>query len=211
MKVLVLSSMYPNNKVYLSGVFVHEQVKELMKLGVDIDVIAPIPYSPPLFQNIKTKWSLLKEVPEKEKIDNVRIFHPRYLAIPGGLLKGYWSYIYFFNTMRILEKYNLKNYDLVHGHGGLPDDYAGYLISQKLKAPYVLTVHGAAVYATIKNKLHFKKSKKSLESADAVVGVSSKVIERVKKYSIRDSGCYTIHNGFKQLRKQILNRFLLIN
>lgn len=204
MKVLVLSSMYPNSKVYLSGVFVHEQVKELLKLNVKVDVIAPIPYSPPLLQKLKKKWSSLKQVPEVEEIENVRIFHPRYLAIPSGIFKGYWSYIYSLNTLRILKKYNLNDYDLVHAHGGLPDDFAGCLISRKLKLPYVLTVHGAAVYATIKNKSHFNKSQKSIECADAVVGVSSKVTERVKKYSNRISKCYTIHNGFKPSEKSIL-------
>ncbi len=46
MKVLVLSTMYPNSVMYLSGIFVHEQVKALSKVGVEVKVIAPVPHSP---------------------------------------------------------------------------------------------------------------------------------------------------------------------
>ncbi len=63
-----------------------------------------------------------------------------------------------------------------HAHGGLPDDFGTYLLSRKFKIPYLLTVHGAAVYAGQRVKSQFIKSEIAILNANQVVGVSNIIL-----------------------------------
>lgn len=199
MKVLVLSSMYPNSRLYLSGIFVHEQVKEFKKQGIDVTVIAPVPYSPPLISNLKSRWKKIASIPTMELIDGIKVIHTKYIAIPKGIFKAQWSYSYVNSIMNHLSEFpEIQDADIIHAHGALPNDYAAYLLSKKLKKPYILTVHGDAVYVVVKKSKRFKYSKLAIEQAAAVVGVSSKVKERVIEYSDREDNIFVIYNGFNR-------------
>lgn len=188
--------MYPNSQIYLSGIFVHEQVKALKKLGVDVTVFAPVPYSPLLLNNINPKWKSLSKINYVETFEGVKIYHPKYFAVPAGILKQYWSYKYYHSALKMIRSEELGKFDLIHAHGSIPDCHAAYLLAKNLNIPYVQTVHGSSVYAGIKRKQQFVKIKIALENADEVVGVSTKVIQRVKKYTNRKSRMIVIHNGF---------------
>jgi glycosyltransferase involved in cell wall biosynthesis len=191
--------MYPNSVIYLSGIFIHEQVKELKKLGVDVEVVAWVPWSPPILRYLKRKWKLLAKIPPVEVLDDITVYHPRYIAFPKGFLKGYWPRICLASAVRFFRRKGIKlqDVDLFHAQGALPEDYAGYLLAKRFDKPFVLTVHGGSVYATIRKKSHFKKSKIAILNADAVIAVSRKVKERIEKFTGRRENVYVVYNGFK--------------
>ena len=197
MKILVLSTMYPNSVMYLSGIFVHEQVKALSKVGVEVKVIAPVPYSPFPLKHFSKKWSLYSEIPQFEIIDEINVYHSRYLAIPRGILKDYWHFFYNFSVLHHFNITNgLQDFDIIHCHGTLPNDYAAYLLSRKFDKPFVITVHGETVYQIIHQKRKFQKSKIAIENAGAVIGVSSQVVKRITEYTNRTSNLFTVLNGY---------------
>ncbi|MCW8804084.1 MAG: glycosyltransferase, partial [Ignavibacteriaceae bacterium] len=200
MRVLVLSTLYPNSVMYMSGIFVHEQVKALINLGIEVKVIAPVPYVPFFLKRVNNKWLLYDKIPGVELIDGIEIYHTKYVALPNGVLKDYWAYGLSAEVMKLIKSTNeLQNFDLIHAHGALPVDYSAYLLSHKLKLPYIVTVHGETVYQTILNRRKFRKSKKALLEADAVVGVSSKVVDKIKSYTGRKRKIFTVFNGYKKL------------
>ena len=47
MKVLYITTMYPTPVYPQKGIFCHEQVKALKKLGIDVDVVVPTPFYDP--------------------------------------------------------------------------------------------------------------------------------------------------------------------
>lgn len=196
MTILFLSTMYPNSIIYMSGVFVHEQVKSLKKLGVNIEVVAPIPLTFFPLTKIRNKWKLYDSVPIKELIEGVKVYHPRYLSLPRGILKDFWGFIMAFSILKVLKKEKeLGKIDIIHAHGGLPDDHTAKILAQKLKLPYVVTVHGDTVYSTI-NKRYFYRSKEALENANAIIAVSTKVEERIKKYVGLIGNIFCVLNGY---------------
>ncbi len=201
-RVLILASMYPNSAYYLSGMFIHEQVKALKKIGVEVVVFALIPWTPPLIGGLKEKWKKLKKVKENEILDGVEVFHPKYLAIPGGFLKHLWAYVCYWGVKKFAKKNGLKfqDFDLIHVQGALPEDYTAFLLSRLTGLPYVLTVHGTSVYATIKKKIHFKKSKMAIEKANFVIAVSEKVKTRILKFTERKEKIAVIYNGFTPVK-----------
>ena len=196
MNVAVISSMYPNSQVYLSGIFVHEQIKELQKLEVKITVYAPIPLSVFPLTLFSEKWKKLKSVPKYEIIENVKIIHTRYLALPHGFLKHLWAYIFVIPIyLKLRKNQGIEKIDIIHAHGSIPDDYSAKILSKLLKVPYILTVHGETVYMR-KKKAHLKKSLTSINNAAAVIGVSDKVLERIKKLTGRRNNLFKVYNGF---------------
>ncbi len=197
MHVLVLSTMYPNSKIYLSGIFVHEQVKELVKLGIEVTVIAPVPYKPKFLKLTGFGSKAYDTIPKFEVFESVLVYHPRYIAIPGGYFKGYWGYPYAFIINILLKRIEKKKqFDLIHAHGSLPDDFGGYLLSKWMNKPLVITVHGQSVYALVNFPRRFKYSRIALEKANALIAVSSKVEERIRKFTDRRSKIHIVYNGY---------------
>ncbi|MCF8241110.1 MAG: glycosyltransferase [Melioribacteraceae bacterium] len=188
--------MYPNSVVYRSGIFVHEQVKEILNLGYKVTVIAPIPKVVFPINLLNKRYSKYKKVPLFECYEGVDVYHPRFFAFPTGLLKQYWPYLYYI-LLKPLFRRILKNPQnfILHIHGGLPDDYGGVLLASYFKLPTLLTIHGASVYATLRKKSWFEKTKKAIESVDYVVAVSSVIKRRIQKYTDRKDNIITIHNG----------------
>ena len=195
-RILILSSMYPNSKIYLSGIFVHEQVKALKELGYNITVIAPIPISPWFLGIFMRKWKLYREIPILENIESVSVYHPRYFALPNGLFKQFWSYFLVNSILRVLKKEKIK-FDLIHAHGSLPDDHTALLLSKKTNIPFLITVHGETIFSLLRSPQKFSKSREAILEADAVVGVSDIVVERIKKFTNRKDDVFKVLNGYK--------------
>lgn len=188
--------MYPNSRMYLSGVFVHEQVKELKQLGINVIVFAPVPFSPFPLNLISGKWKNYHEIPKYESIDGVDIYHTRYIALPRGFLKRFWAYPYAFFVKYRLKKINIKRkIDLIHAHGSIPDDFAAKLLSKSLNIPFILTVHGETVYYK-KSQNDLNKSIAAILDANAVIGVSQNVLNRVVSITKRKDKLYKVYNGF---------------
>lgn len=193
--------MYPSSVSNYSGIFVHEQVKALINLGIKVEVIAPIPYSPKFLTPFSKKWKLMSQIPKTELIDGVKVYHPKYIAIPGGKLKQYWGYFYAFFARSVVKKIMQdKHIDLFHVHGTIPDDHAVSILSKEINIPFVATVHGASVFSIRKKKKHFLRSLNAKIEASAIICVSKVLKEKMKQYigPSYKGEFYTIYNGFKQ-------------
>lgn len=196
MNVLILSTMYPNSVLYLSGVFVHKQVLSLKRLGTNVVVIAPVPYVFPFLSLLSLKWNSYKKIPLKEIIDGILIYHPRYVALPRGLLKNLWAYIYFFNVKRVVKKEKIS-FDIIHAHGSIPNDYAAFLLSRTTNRPYVITVHGDTIYLVAKNKKWLRLTKKTLSKADVIIAVSTNLKEKIKGLVEPKNDIQVVLNGYE--------------
>lgn len=200
MKILVLSTMYPNSVMYMPGIFVHQQVRALIELGLNITVVAPVPYTPFPFYLINKKWNNFHKVPRNEIIEGVRIHHSKYTAVHNGVLKDFWAYSYLNSAINFIKESNKElKFDLIHAHGSLPDDHAALLISRKLNIPFIVTVHGSTINQLYKKRT-FYRSKQAIVFADAVIGVSEKVVSKIKEHTGRTEKLFKILNGHKSIK-----------
>lgn len=197
MHVLIISHMFPNKYNPNYGIFVQKQVEELTKRGLKVTVLAPTPIVFPLLKYFSAKWKKYSLIPKEEKIGDIRVIHSRFLAIPGGFLKQYWGYInYFLFKNKIIKLNKSEKFDIIHAQGSAPDDYAAYLLSQKLKTPYIQTLHGDAVLNLAKKGKRFSRSKIAIEKANAVITVSSKIKNKVYELTERKDNIVKILNGY---------------
>src|SRR5262245_3133849 len=80
MKVLVFTSLFPNNIQPNLGVFVKERMAAVARIeGCEVRVIAPVPYQPPI--RIGKRWEY-SQIAHQEVIEGMQVYHPRYFLIP---------------------------------------------------------------------------------------------------------------------------------
>lgn len=197
MRVLVLSQMYPKPYNDVDGIFVHNQVKELIKKGCEVRVVSPERFVPFPLNYIIRKWQVYRGVKKKNILDGVRISFPRYVLIPRARL--FWIsglLMYYGIKTSIKSLYQEFAFDIIHAHVALPEGFAAVMLKQEYRVPVILTIHGADLQKTILRNRRCKDAVgKVFEQADHIITVSDKL----KGVATNNYGCEgkttTIPNG----------------
>jgi len=197
MKVLVLSHMYPSTFNEVAGIFVHEQVKALVKEGVGVQVVSPVPWAPFPINRMSQKWKAYSEVPAKSAFDGINVWYPRYLAFPKAWFFASSGQRLYHGIKDVVSKiYQEFPFDLIHAHVALPDGYAGALLGQRLGKPLVITVHGQDLQHTVDRNAACRRAVYyALESASRTILVSHKLKRLAAKYFNLHDKLVVVPNG----------------
>lgn len=187
MRVLYLTGMYPTPAFPQKGIFCHEQVKALKKQGVDVDVVVPVTFYD-------------REKPPKVwEYEGVTVRYVRFFKVPGvRLFEKIGTFFYW--ALRF-SGIDFRKYDVLHADAPLPAGYAAMKISQKFKIPYVIHGHGLDVfseksYAGAPNCHKIVEiSARVYEKADAIAGVSQKVLDQIQTKVDVAQKAYVVFNG----------------
>jgi glycosyltransferase involved in cell wall biosynthesis len=147
LKVCMLTTSFPRFKGDPAGIFIYNLCMQLIKKGIDIEVIAPHDQGCKFSEN----WDGLK-------IHRFPYFYPfkcQRLCYGAGILKNMTQRVLtmvqlpFFVIAEIL--YSLLiikrcKADLIHAHWCLPQGLTGMLCSRVYGIPCVMTIHGSDVY-----------------------------------------------------------------
>ncbi len=186
MRVLYISGMYPTPAHPQKGIFCHEQVKALKKIGVDVDVAVPVPFYDR--EPGCRVWDY----------EGVHIRYVRFFKLPGARDFQRTGK----NLFPALDKaFDLKEYDIYHADAALPAGQAAMIAGRKFGKPYVVHGHGLDVfleesYAGRSNVGKIVEwSVIVYQNAAAVCGVSRKVLDRIsEKVDLSDRG-HVVYNG----------------
>ncbi|KUO72799.1 MAG: glycosyl transferase family 1 [Desulfosporosinus sp. BRH_c37] len=197
MRVLMLSHMYPNAVSPLAGIFVRQQAVALARLGVEINVVAPVPWVPS-FMVRRGKWGEYPLVPFVEQPDGFPIFHPRVLEFPRSLFFEFYPQTYTHGIRRVFTEQIARGVDIIHAHVAHPDGAAALNFGLQFNIPVVVTIHGQDFAYTLKrSRICAESVRATLKRASAVILVSEKLkshygletwADQLKKYRI-------IYNG----------------
>lgn len=182
MKILVISHMYPSAQNPAYGIFIHQQVKALKDLGCEVKVISPVPLAPWPLTVLKKKWRAYAVVPERDVIDGVEVFYPRYPEFPRSFLLAYSGLLMFLGVRRLARRlYQDFKYDIIHAHVALPDGHAAYLLKKSYPLPFIVTIHGQDLQSTLhKGKSCCARLDEVLGDSDTIITVSSKLKNIIK-------------------------------
>jgi len=186
MRVLTLTPFYPTASDDAAGCFTAEPLPALQKLGIRPHVIAvqpfyraaekPDPLSPP------ATWV-------------------RYPCLPGGIgLASAGRLLYASLVSEVRSIHESEPFDLIHAHAALPCGHAASLLSCELGIPSVVTVHGLDAYFTrqvqgITGDWCERVARFVYCSAARVIGISSKVVDRVAAAAFGPLRMKVIYNG----------------
>ena len=193
MKILVFTSLFPNNVWPTQGVFIKERMWAFSKLeGVALKVVAPVPYFPPIKIGQRSQY---RQVVQQEVVEGVEVTHPRYLMAPkiGMSLYGLFLCLSVLSHLKRIQK--TFDFDVIDSHFVYPDGFAAVLLGKILKKPVTISARGSDVnvYKDLRVIPHLLRY--ALNRADRVVAVSQALAGAIEGLGIAKEKIVVIPNG----------------
>lgn len=171
MKIGVITSVYPEYEGDSHGIFVHRLMREVIKHGHEVYVLAP-------YAGGKTKYNL-----EGVNVKKFNYFYPKKLQRLAGrsgmidnVKEGFFVKIQvlsflFFNIFYSLK--NLRDMDIIHVQWPVPNGLGALFLKKIYGFPYINTIHGEEVHLSKRYHLLFglrwlvKNSEKTITNSSA--------------------------------------------
>ena len=99
MKVLFISSLFPNREQPVRGIYNLYQITHLSKM-CDVSVCAPFFWFP--FLKKGNKGANLKNIPSFEMIQGIEAHHPRVFYTPKTA-RSFYGYFYFLSLLKVFQ------------------------------------------------------------------------------------------------------------
>lgn len=174
MRILILTNMYPNERDLNCGIFIHSQTKHLLKAGGKVKVIFPVPYIP-MIACIRHKWKHYANIPEKNTIEMVPVFYPRYLRFPGKWFHSLACFTQYWGVKKTVKSI-IKEFKphVIHAHAATVAGYVGLILKKKYNLPLVCSLRGDDINKyPYYSRLTMSLTKKLLSKADQLLSVSN--------------------------------------
>src|SRR5262245_48288858 len=143
MRVLIITTIFPNALEPLSSPFNRQQFAELGKL-CQVEVLATIPWFPGA--RAFSRWSAagrLAGVPASDTIAGLPVLHPRTLFVPR-VGHGVAAALYAASLLPSLLA-RRGRFDVVLGSWAYPDGAAAIALASLLGVPCVVKLHGSDI------------------------------------------------------------------
>ena len=193
MRILVFTTLYPNNVFPNHGVFVKERISHLARLqGCEVKVVAPVPYFPPVRLGQRWRYS---QVVRQEVIEGVEVAHPRYFLTPKVGMSFYGAMMYrsvLPFMKRVQERFD---FDLIDSHYVYPDGFAAVQLARSLRKPVTVSARGSDIHEYASYPLIRRRLRSTLGEADGIVAVSDSLKKCIVDLGVPESRITTIPNG----------------
>mgnify|MGYP000033794066 CR=1 FL=1 len=192
LKILLVTNLYPNKFEPTRGVFT-EQIVKCLSIKNEVEVVAPIPWMPPLINKFIKKNH--KSLPKICTYNDVKVHHPAYVVIPkvGRWLYGILFFLGVFNTLRKIKK--TYNPDVINVHWMYPDGFGTVVAAKILGIPVVTHSLGCDINetATYPSRRFFIKL--ALKWANFNISVSEELRKKTIQIGSPSNLTATIMNG----------------
>lgn len=194
MKILTITTVFPNKTEPQLGIFVKERMFTVAKM-CKLKVVVPIPWY---------KF-LTSKVHYKEIQEGIEVYHPPFFYIPRFLkcLDGFFFFLSILNCVQKIKK-DFK-FDLIDAHFAYPDGFGAVLLAKLLKKPIVITLRGTI------ERLRFhpiikKQIKWALKNATKIIAVSDSLKKRATELGIDSNKIAVIKNGIDAKKFYPINK-----
>ncbi|MGH7392430.1 MAG: glycosyltransferase family 4 protein [Candidatus Rokuibacteriota bacterium] len=191
MRVLVMSTVFPNRNRPTYGVFVRERVRHVAE-RCEAVVIAPVPWFP---LNRLLRGAERATAPLVERDGAVTIYHPRVLCVPG-VAKCLDGVLYFLSVLPFVAWLRRRfAFDLIDAHFTYPDGLAGVLLGRVFGRPVLLTVRGSHDQRHAAYRLRRPQIRFALRAADRVIAVSQSLASFAVDLGVSPDRVRVVPNG----------------
>ncbi|MDZ7628791.1 MAG: glycosyltransferase [Parvularculaceae bacterium] len=173
MKILTLTTLYPNAASPSHGVFVENRIDFFRRrTGAEFRIVAPVPWFPspsPVFGH----YARFARAPMTETRREIEVTHPRY-AIPPKVGMSYAAAA----LARVFEREARRllsdgfDFDLIDAHYLYPDGVAATAAARRLGKPVVMTARGSDVTELAAFPRQRRMILDAVLKADAVISVA---------------------------------------
>ena len=167
-----------------------------MELGCDVRVIAPAAYYPRIMMN-GNKWSMYARIPERDIIDDVPAFYPRYFRIPGKWFHPLSCVTQYLGLNKVARSI-IRDFrpDVIHAHAITAAGFLGLLLKNKFGLPLVCSMRGSDINTYPHyGKLSMHLTKKVIAEADRLVSVSAALKDSASALAKAKNDVPVVYNG----------------
>ncbi|MEW5768358.1 MAG: glycosyltransferase family 4 protein [bacterium] len=159
----------------------------------ELKVVAPVPWFPPL--KLFKKWYKFSQIPFREEIDGLEVYHPRFIVLPK-IGRSLYGFLYFLAVVPLLKRI-AKEYPFDHldVHWAYPDGFAGILLAKLLKKTVSITVRGVDIISFTRYSLLRRLIVYALKRADLTIAVCDDLKRRVLDLGVGREKVVTVSNG----------------
>ncbi len=193
MKILVFTSLFPNNMQPLNGIFIKERMLRVSRMdGCHVQVVAPVPYYPPI-RNTR-RWPL-SQVARHEEIDGMPVCHPRFFMTPKVAMSSY-GVTMFLSVLPTLSRVRRHfDFDIIDAHYVYPDGMAAVLLGKVFRRPVTVSARGTDINLFSRFPLIRPLIRYTLRRADACIAVSPALQQRMLELGAGAQTLSMIPNG----------------
>ena len=195
-RLLVLTSLYPNAAQPRHGVFVEERLRKLVAFGgVSATVVAPVPWFP--FKHPRFgAYANYAKIPRRERRFGIDIYHPRYPVIPK-LGMNFAPALMARALLPVLRKLQTTKvgFDLIDAHYFYPDGVAAARLGKTLGKSVVITARGSDVTVISNYRRPRQQILWAARQAASVVSVSRALKDKASSLGIDPGKITVLRNG----------------
>lgn len=177
LRVLSLSTLYPNTQAPNFGVFVERQMQAVVKRGdVDLTLVNPIGL-PPFPLSLHSRYRALLDLPAQELLGGVTVLRPRFGLLPlvgarfnaGAIVRA---------VLPLARRLHAEQpFDLVDAQFFHPDGYAAVRIAAVLGLPVSTKARGADIQHWGHQRATAAQVRKAGRRANGLLAVSKGLID----------------------------------
>ncbi|MDB5103936.1 MAG: hypothetical protein JWP91_1625 [Fibrobacteres bacterium] len=171
MKIISISTMFPNPAQPISGIFVQNRLSALARLA-ELRVISPIPYFP--LERLIPRYRERSGIPRADLDGAYPIYYPRFLSIPRFLkpLDGFFLFFALWPLLRKLRRSGF-DFDLIDAHLAFPEGFACRFLGWMMGKKICVTLRGHDINDIPDFPVRKRQVVFSLRNADRVYAVSA--------------------------------------
>ena len=180
MKILTLSSLYPNENLPGRGSFVENKLKHLrVNSTIEHKVVSPVPHLPVIGQFLPSQKPF-ETVKKYECRGGFDVYYPKYLHIPG-LSMNMGPRNMYKACKPILQRLINEgfDFDLIDSHYVYPDGVAAYYLAQYFNKPFTVTALGTDINILPGFDKPRERIIEALQSADGITAVSKDLCHKM--------------------------------
>lgn len=175
-QVLAAATNHPDPVNPYYGLFNARSIAALTERGVNIDVVTPRPFAPPI-----GPYSEFNDIGITSQHDGYEVHHPRFFyGLPKRLFYGISGRSYAKRVPKYVEQ-TFETPNLVHAYHVYPDGYGMLHYCREHDLPLFVVAHGAALneFDQFPGNVQ-SKIRETVEKSDTVLCVSQALANRVQ-------------------------------
>jgi teichuronic acid biosynthesis glycosyltransferase TuaC len=197
LRVLTLSTLFPNAEQPTFGVFVESQILALAaRPGVEVRVINPIPM-PPFPLSLHARYRVLRDLPCEENWKGLRVSRPPMRVLPG--LSGRFNPALLVQAARAtIRRWRQEgfDFDLIDAQFFYPDGPAAAQLSEEFGVPFSIKARGADIHYWGSRRGYRRRILEAAAQAGGLLAVSKSLCRDMaamgmdpEKIAVHYTGC----------------------
>lgn len=191
-RLIVFSSLFPSSVRPNAGVFIRER---MFRVGehLPLVVVSPVPWFPfqGLIRRFRPHYRPLPQPVETQA--GFRVFHPRFLAVPG-LFRSLDGGSMAVCCRPLIRRLKQEGYTLIDAHFAYPDGDAAVRLGRWFGLPVAITLRGTEVPMS-KSKPHRRRILAALAGARRVFAVAESLKRHVVGLGADGAKIRVVGNG----------------